>query len=59
MDDEARKLAQGSLYQVTLDELVVQSLAEGGGGALDDDAGSLESVDLGVGIALSAGDDGT
>lgn len=47
------------LQKISADELLVESLSEAGGGALDDDAGVLESLDLGVGTTLAAGDDGT
>lgn len=47
------------LQQVAADKLVVQSLAQTSGGALDNDASVLESGNLGVGAALAAGDDGT
>jgi hypothetical protein len=47
------------LHKVALNELVVQSLTERRGTAFDNNTGSLESLDLGVGIALSATDDGT
>jgi nitrite reductase/ring-hydroxylating ferredoxin subunit len=39
--------------------LVVQGLAEEGRAALDDDAGGLKGVDLGVCVAFAAADDGT
>ena len=47
------------LQEITANELVVESLAQASGGALDDDASTLESLDLGVGTALSARDNGT
>ncbi|OAQ98663.1 hypothetical protein LLEC1_05026 [Akanthomyces lecanii] len=47
------------LQKIATDKLVVESLAETGGGALDNDAGTLEGGNLGVGAALAARDNGT
>ena len=47
------------LYQVALDELVVQSSSKLGRRALDSDTGGLERGDLGVGITLTTADNGT
>lgn len=47
------------LDEVTPDELGVESLAEMGGRALDNDTCSLEGGDLGVGTTLAAGNNGT
>lgn len=47
------------LYQVALDELVVQSGSELGRGALDSNTGGLKCGDLGVGITLTTADNGT
>ena len=47
------------LQKVPPDELIVQGLAEAGRRALDDDTGSLEGGNLGVGTTLTTGDDGT
>src|SRR5690349_18774294 len=47
------------LYQVALDELIVQRLAERRRRALNDDTSSLQGGDLGVGVTLSSADDGT
>jgi hypothetical protein len=57
--DHDIKQLQCRLYQITLDKLVVQSLSECSRRALDNDASSLESVDLRVGVALSSTDNGT
>jgi hypothetical protein len=46
------------LHKVALHELVVQSLTERRRTAFDNDTSGLESLDLRVGIALSATDDG-
>lgn len=48
-----------NLEEIAPDELVTEGLAQAGGRALDDDASGLEGLDLGVGAALAAGDDGT
>jgi hypothetical protein len=50
---------QRSLYQVTLDELVVQGRSELSRRAFNNDAGSLKGVDLRVGVTLSTTDNGT
>lgn len=47
------------LDEVTPDELGVESLAERGGRALDNDTCSLEGGDLGIGTTLAAGNNGT
>ena len=47
------------LYQVTLDELFVQRLAERSRRALNNDTSGLKSGDLRVSIALSSADNGT
>lgn len=47
------------LYQVALDELFVQRLAERSGRALDNDTSGLQGGDLGVGVTLSSADNGT
>ena len=47
------------LYQVALDELIVQRLAERSRRALNNDTGGLQSGNLGVGVALSSADNGT
>lgn len=58
--DNSMKLGiSESLYQVALDELVVESLSKRRRRALDDDASSLKSSDLRVRVTLSAADNGT
>jgi hypothetical protein len=47
------------LYQVALDKLFVQRLAERSGRALNNDTGGLEGGDLGVGVTLSSADNST
>ena len=47
------------LKQIASDELLTEGLAQVGGRALDNDTGGLKGLDLGVGITLAAGDDGT
>lgn len=47
------------LQEITANELVVESLAQASGGALDDDASTLEGLDLGVGTTLSTRDNGS
>src|SRR5690242_5983234 len=47
------------LYQVALDELFVQRLAERSRRALNNDTSGLQSGDLGVGVTLSSADNGT
>ncbi|KAI6771004.1 hypothetical protein HG531_009859 [Fusarium graminearum] len=44
---------------IAADKLVVESLAQTSGGALDNDTSILKSLDLGVGTTLTTGDDGT
>jgi hypothetical protein len=58
LDHNARHL-QRSLYQVTLDELIVQGRSELSRRAFNDDASSLKSIDLRVGVTLSTADNGT
>lgn len=50
---------KADLQEIPPDELIVQSLAQAGRRALDDDASGLESSDLGVGTTLSTSDNGT
>jgi hypothetical protein len=50
---------QARLYQVALDELIVQRLAERRGRALNNNTSSLQGGDLGVGVTLSSADNGT
>ncbi|KAI6776289.1 hypothetical protein HG530_000234 [Fusarium avenaceum] len=44
---------------VAADELVVESLAQTSGGALDNNTGILEGLDLGVGTTLTTGNNST
>lgn len=47
-----------NLQQIALDKGLAHGASQTGGRALDDDAGGLEGLDLGVGAALAAGNDG-